>query len=246
LLASSCEDNAKPNLPAPEKGSPPPTQSEENKSELSPGAAESNDAKESQDESKAESNPALLDPSLATDKAPESFQVKFTTTKGDFVIEVTRDWAPNGADRFYNLVKIGYFRDVAFFRNIAGFMVQFGIHGDPAVNAKWHSANIQDDRVTQSNKPGYITYAQTGRPNSRSTQFFVNFGDNSQLDGQRFAPFGKVVKGMDVVESLYNGYGEGAPRGRGPDQQRVQEDGNAYLKKDFPKLDYIKTATIVE
>jgi peptidyl-prolyl cis-trans isomerase A (cyclophilin A) len=197
-------------------------------------------------ESKAKSSPALLDPSLATDKAPESFKVKFVTTKGDFVIEVTRDWAPNGADRFYNLVKIGYFKDLAFFRNIDGFMVQFGIHGDPAVNAKWRESNIKDDPVTQSNKPGYVTYAQSSRPNSRSTQFFVNFRDNANLDRMRFAPFGKVVEGMEVVKSLYNGYGEGAPNGRGPEQGRIQEEGNAYLKKDFPKLDYIKSATIVE
>jgi len=196
--------------------------------------------------SKAKANPAMLDPSLATDKAPDTFKVKFVTTKGDFVIEVTRDWAPNGADRFYNLVKIGYFNDVAFFRNIDGFMVQFGIHGDPAVNAKWRESNIKDDTVKKSNTQGYVTYAQTGRPNSRSVQFFINFGDNANLDGMRFAPFGKVVEGMDVVKSLYNGYGEGAPRGKGPDQQRLQEEGNAYLKKDFPKLDYIKTATIVE
>ncbi len=203
-------------------------------------------AKETSKDAKSKPNPALLDPSLATDKAPDSFKVKFVTTKGDFVLEVTRDWAPNGADRFYNLVKIGYFKDVAFFRNIDGFMVQFGIHGDPAVNAKWHESNIKDDPVKKSNTAGFVTYAQTGRPNSRSTQFFINFGDNANLDGMRFAPFGQVVEGMDVVKSLYSGYGEGAPNGRGPDQRRVQEQGNAYLKKDFPKLDYIKTATIVE
>ncbi len=202
--------------------------------------------KEAKDSKETKANPAMLDPSKATEKAPDTFKVKFVTTKGDVVIEVNRDWAPNGADRFYNLVKIGYFKDVAFFRNIDGFMVQFGIHGDPAVNAKWRESNIKDDPVKKSNTQGYLTYAQTGRPNSRSVQFFINFGDNSQLDSQRFAPFGKVVEGMDVVKSLYNGYGEGAPRGRGPDQQQLQEEGNAYLKKDFPKLDYIKSATIVD
>jgi len=209
-------------------------------------AAEKVKEKKDSKETKSKPNPALLDPSLATDKAPASFKVKFVTTKGDVVIEVTRDFAPNGADRFYNLVKIGYFKDIAFFRNIDGFMVQFGIHGDPAVSAKWRESNIKDDPVKESNLPGFVTYAQTGRPNSRSTQFFINFGDNSNLDGMRFAPFGKVVEGMDVVKSLYNGYGEGAPRGKGPDQGRIQEEGNAYLKKDFSKLDYIKTATIVE
>src|SRR5579872_3196287 len=212
------------------------------KSESTGADAESKDSKKPI----PKSNPALLDPSLATDKAPESFKVKFVTTKGDFVIEVTRDWAPNGADRFYNLVKIGYLNDVAFFRNIDGFMVQFGIHGDCAVNAKWREANIKDDPVKKSNTSGYVTYAQSACLHSRSTQFFINFGDNANLDGMRFAPFGKVVQGMDVVKSLYNGYGEGAPRGRGPDQGRIQDEGNAYLKKDFPKLDYIKSATIVE
>lgn len=194
----------------------------------------------------AERNPALLDPSLARDEAPKKFKVKFSTTKGVFVIEVTRDWAPNGADRFYNLVKIGFFNDVAFFRNIQGFMVQFGLNGDPAVNKKWSASTIKDDAVEESNKPGYVTFAQSSARNSRSTQIFINFGDNRQLDTMRFAPFGRVVEGMDVVESLYNGYGEGAPQGRGPDQTRVREEGNAYLKRDFPKLDYVKTAEIVK
>jgi peptidyl-prolyl cis-trans isomerase A (cyclophilin A) len=157
---------------------------------------------------------------------------------------VTRDWAPNGADRFYNLVKIGYFDDAAFFRNIEGFMVQFGVNGDPAVNRKWRQANIKGDRAKQSNQPGFITFAMGGDPDSRTTQLFINFGDNGRLDKDGFAPFGRVVKGMDIVESLYNGYGEGAPNGSGPDQGRLQDEGNAYLKKSFPKLDYIKKATI--
>lgn len=189
-------------------------------------------------------NQALLDPSLAKEQAPERFKARFSTTKGDFVIEVTRDWAPHAADRFYNLVKIGYFDDVAFFRNIESFMVQFGINGDPAINEKWNQSNIKDDPVKQSNTRGYVTFAQKSAPNSRTTQIFINFGDNSGLDDMRFAPFGRVVEGMDVVESLYNGYGEGAPRGRGPDQGRIQAEGNAYLKKSFPKLDYTKNATI--
>lgn len=192
----------------------------------------------------AKRNPALLDPSLAKEKAPDQFKARFSTTKGDFVIEVTREWAPNAADRFYNLVKIGYFDDAAFFRNIESFMVQFGINGDPAVNEKWNQSTIKDDRVKQSNTRGYVTFAQKPTPNSRTTQLFINFGDNSQLDDQRFAPFGRVVEGMDVVDSLYNGYGEGPPRGRGPDQGRIQDEGNVYLKQNFPKLDYIKNATI--
>jgi peptidyl-prolyl cis-trans isomerase A (cyclophilin A) len=185
----------------------------------------------------------LLNPSQATEKAPAAFKVKFKTSKGDFTIEVTRAWAPLGADRFYNLVKAGYFTDIAFFRVISGFMAQFGIHGDPAVSAKWREANIKDDEVAQSNLKGYISYAMAG-PNTRTTQFFINYGDNARLDGMGFSPFGKVTEGMSIVESIYSGYGEGAPSGMGPDQGRVQMQGNAYLKKDFPKLDYIISAAI--
>ncbi|HEY1695004.1 MAG TPA: peptidylprolyl isomerase [Polyangiaceae bacterium] len=184
-------------------------------------------------------HPELLDPSKLTAKAPDSFKAKFTTTKGDFVIQVHRDWAPNAADRFYNLVKSGFFDDVRFFRNVSNFMVQFGISGDPAVSSKWQPATIQDDPVKQSNKPGFVTFAQTNAPNSRTTQIFVNFGDNARLDGMRFAPFGQVVTGMDVVSSLYNGYGES------PNQGMIQARGNAYLDTSFPKLDGVKHAEIV-
>src|SRR5579863_5273360 len=148
-------------------------------------------------------HPMLLDPSNAKDTAPAAFKAKFTTTKGDFVVEVHRDWAPNGADRFYDLVKLGYFDDTRFFRAVDGFMVQFGINGDPAVNAKWQSANITDDPVKQSNERGFMSFAQTNMPNSRSTQVFINYGNNARLDGMRFAPFAQVVQGMDVVDSLY-------------------------------------------
>jgi len=190
-------------------------------------------------------NMAILnDPSKATEKAPETFKVKFNTTKGDFTLEVTRAWAPLGADRFYNLVKAGYFTDIAFFRVIGGFMVQFGIHGTPEVAAAWKGARIMDDPVVQSNKPGYISYAMAG-PNTRTTQLFINFGNNSNLDSMGFAPFGKVVEGMSVVNSIYSGYGEGAPSGMGPDQGRVQNQGNKYLKADFPKMDYIKSAELL-
>jgi len=189
-------------------------------------------------------HPALLDPSLAKETAPAKFKAKFETTKGNFVVEVTREWAPKGADRFYNLVKIGYLNDIAFFRNIGGFMVQFGINGDPKVNAKWQKAQIADDKVAKSNQRGFITFATAG-PNTRTTQLFINFGQNGNLDGMGFSPFGQVVEGMEVVDSLHNGYGEGAPRGRGPRQDLVQDQGNEYLKKDFPQLDYVKKATIV-
>jgi peptidyl-prolyl cis-trans isomerase A (cyclophilin A) len=189
-------------------------------------------------------HPDLLDPSKATAKAPDSFKAKFTTTKGDFVIEVHRDWAPNGADRFYNLVRMGFYDDTRFFRVIEGFMAQFGISGDPAVAMKWQERGIPDDPIKQSNKPGFVTFAQRGAPNTRSTQVFINFGDNSRLDGS-FAPFGRIVQGMEVADSIYKGYGEGSPMGAGPDQGRIQSQGNAYLDAKFPKLDGVKRAEIV-
>lgn len=186
-----------------------------------------------------------LNPLLLTEKAPETFKANFDTTAGPFTIEVHRDWAPLGADRFYNLVKSGYFTDVRFFRVINGFMAQFGIHGDPAVARAWRSARIQDDPVKQSNREGYVTFATAG-PNTRTTQLFINLSDNANLDRQGFAPIGRVASGMDTVKKIYDGYGEGAPRGRGPDQGRIQSEGNAYLSKDFSKLTYIKSATIAQ
>jgi peptidyl-prolyl cis-trans isomerase A (cyclophilin A) len=189
-------------------------------------------------------HPDLLDPSKANAKAPDVFKAKFTTTKGDFVIEVHREWSPNGADRFYNLVKMGFYDDTRFFRAIEGFMVQFGISGDPMVNSKWQNAGIPDDNGAQSNTKGMVTFAQRGMPGSRTTQVFVNYGDNARLDASHFTPFGKVVTGMDVVDSLYKGYGEGAPMGHGPDQGSIQSQGNAYLDTSFPKLDAIKHAEI--
>jgi peptidyl-prolyl cis-trans isomerase A (cyclophilin A) len=187
----------------------------------------------------------LSDPASLNEKAPAVYNAKFDTSKGTFVIEVHRDWAPNGADRFYNLVKNGFYNDVRFFRVLEGFMAQFGINGNPSLSAVWRDANIKDDPVKQSNTRGTVTFATAG-PNTRTTQVFINFGDNAGLDGQGFSPFGKVVSGMDVVDSLYGGYGEGAPRGDGPDQGQVQAQGNAYLAESYPKLDYVKTATIVQ
>jgi len=189
-------------------------------------------------------HPALLDPSKATETAPATYAVTFQTTKGDIVIDVTREWAPNGADRFYNLVKIGYYDDVAFFRVISGFMAQLGIHADPEVNKVWRAARIQDEPVKGSNTPGMVTFAMGG-PNSRTTQIFLNLGNNANLDGMKFAPFGKV-RSMDVLTQIHSGYGEGAPRGRGPSQGKAQAEGNAYFKAQFPELDYIVKATIVE
>ena len=160
-------------------------------------------------------------------------------------MQVTRAWSPHGADRVYNLVYIGYFDDIAFFRVIPDFMAQFGIHGDPEVSRIWRGAMIRDDPVVQSNKRGYITFAKTGRPNSRTVQLFINFKDNANLDRMGFSPFGEVIEGMDVVDAIYK-VGEGRPRGPGPSQQKIQTRGNSYLQKDFPDLDYIKSANIVE
>jgi len=185
----------------------------------------------------------LGNPAALTEPAPPTYKVKFDTSRGPFVIEVHRDWAPNGADRFYNLVKNGFFDNARFFRVISGFMVQFGINADPKISGVWREARIKDDPVRQSNKRGMITFATAG-PNTRTTQVFINFGDNAPLDRQGFAPFGQVVSGMNVVDALYSGYGEGAPSGLGPEQGRIQMEGNAYLMKEFGKLDYIKKATI--
>lgn len=188
---------------------------------------------------------AIYHPERATEKAPDKYKAKFTTTKGDFVIEVTRAWAPNGADRFYNLVKLGYYDGTKFFRAVDGFMVQWGIHGDPSVNGAWFRANIPDDPVVKGNKRGFVTFATAGK-DSRTTQVFVNYSDtNARLDKMGFAAFGEVVDGMKVVDSLYKGYGEGAPRGKGPDQGRIQTEGNPYLEKDFPQLDAVKEAKIL-
>ena len=193
--------------------------------------------------SQTPANPALANPGALHEQAPAVYKAKFDTSKGSFVVEVHRDWAPLGADRFYNLVKNGFFNNGRFFRVISGFMVQFGINADPAISAQWRNARINDDPVKTSNKRGLITFATAG-PNTRTTQVFINFGDNAALDGQGFAPFGQVVSGMNVVDSLYSGYGEGAPRGSGPDQGRLQQEGNAYLMKEFGKMDFVKKATI--
>lgn len=177
--------------------------------------------------------------------APKKYAVKLKTTKGNIVIDVERAWSPHGADRFYELVTSGYYTDVAFFRVIDRFMAQAGISGDPEVNKKWRNRGIKDDPVKKSNTRGMVTFAMSGRPNSRTVQFFINYKDNSNLDGMRFAPFGKV-RDMKAADALYKGYGEGAPRGSGPNQGEIQRKGNAYLKKEFPKLDYILSAEVLK
>lgn len=220
-------------------------------SPLAATQGEGEDKKESKAKDKGKmvevNGKALLDPKSAemNQKAPDEFMVTFETSKGDVVIKVTRSLSPLGADRFYNLARNGFYNDVRFFRVITGFMAQFGISGDPEISKPWYNATIKDEPPKASNTYGMVTYAMRG-PNTRTTQLFINYKDNGFLDKQGFTPFGEVVEGMEVVESLYAGYGEGAPRGEGPDQQRMQREGNAYLLTSFPKLDYIKKVQISE
>jgi peptidyl-prolyl cis-trans isomerase A (cyclophilin A) len=192
---------------------------------------------------------ALATPSALKEQAPEKYSVKFVTTKGDFVIEVTRKWAPLGADRFYNLVKNNYFTNAHFFRVIPNFIVQFGMNADPKINRVWERANIPDDKVTQSNVLGTIVFATAGK-NTRTTQLFINLGDNSEsLNPQGFAPFGKVTQGLNIVQKLYGGYGDSPSMGtggKGPEQGRISAEGKPYLDKNFPQLDSIKYAVIQE
>ena len=190
------------------------------------------------------SNP-LMRPAELAETAPDTYRARFQTNEGVFVVEVNRAWAPNGADRFYVLVKNGYFDDARFFRVIEGFMAQFGMHADPYVTAAWRNHPIPDDPVTQSNLRGYLSFAATSLPNSRTTQVFINLVDNTNLDGMGFAPVGQVVEGMDIVDNIYSGYGEAAPMGNGPLQQNISASGNAYLTENFPELDYVEQATIV-
>jgi len=181
---------------------------------------------------------SLLNPASLTAKAPADFKVRFTTTAGDFVVEVHREWAPLGADRFYNLVRGGFFTNASFFRVVPGFVVQFGLNADAAVNKVWERADIKDDPVTKSNKRGTLVFATAG-PNTRTTQLFINFGDNGSLDRMGFAPFGEVVEGLDVVDKIYAGYGER------PRQDLITAQGDAYISQNFPKIDRIKFARVL-
>jgi peptidyl-prolyl cis-trans isomerase A (cyclophilin A) len=190
----------------------------------------------------AQTNPALLRPANLKETAPATFKADFQLGNGGhFVIEVHRDWAPLGADRFYNLVKNGFYDGVRFTRVVADFMVQFGINGNPAVTSAWRNSQLKDDPVKQSNKRGFVTFAKTSAPNTRTTQIYINYADNSKsLDALAFAPFGQVISGMDVVDKIYSRDGER------PSPGRIQSEGNAYLAKEFPKLDFIQKATIVK
>ncbi|MGA2983659.1 MAG: peptidylprolyl isomerase [Terriglobia bacterium] len=190
------------------------------------------------------SSASLLNPASLKLQAPPVFDAKFVTAKGDFIVEVTRAWSPRGADRFYNLVKYHFFDDAAFFRVIEGFVAQFGISARSDVSRVWENAKIADDPVTQSNTRGMLTFATAG-PNTRTTQVFISLGENSNLDGMGFSPFGKVTTGMEVIDKLYSEYGDAPPDGHGPDQNRIQREGKVYIEKAFPLLDTIKTAVIV-
>lgn len=189
----------------------------------------------------------LLHPELFKAKAPELYRVKFTTTKGDFVVEVHRDWSPLGADRFYNLVRSGYFSGDAFYRMDTGVLVQFGINPNPAATAAWSTTPIKDDPMGQHNQPGTVVFAKTGAPNSRTTQIFINLQDNSsQLDALGFGPVGTVTEGLDIVKSFYGGYGEMKEQGgSGPSQMEYTKQGKAYLDKSFPQLDKIVSAAVI-
>jgi len=188
----------------------------------------------------------LMEPESAefAHPAPERFEVLFETSQGEFVVEVHRDWAPIGAERFYNLVRAGYYDGLRFFRVIPGFVAQFGIHAEPGVTEAWRNFRIPDDPVVQPNRRGTLTFATAG-PDSRTVQLFLNLVDNVHLDASGFTPIGEVIRGMEAVERLYSGYGEGAPRGLGPDQGRMQVEGEDYLSRDFPQLSRIVSARIV-
>jgi peptidyl-prolyl cis-trans isomerase A (cyclophilin A) len=179
----------------------------------------------------------------AGERSPDSYKVRFDTTRGEFVMTVNRAWAPLGADRFYTLVKSGFYDGARFFRVIPGFVVQFGIPGDTALNARWRNADLTDDPVTQSNQRATVSFATSG-PNTRATQVFINLVNSARLDGHGFAPFGVVSQGMETVDAFYSAYGESPPMGGGPAQTRIEKEGNAYLEREFPKLDYIKKASI--
>lgn len=189
-------------------------------------------------------DPALLQPATLRAMAPAEYEVKFVTTAGDFTVKVTRAWAPNGADRFYNLVRHHFYDGAAFFRVLPGFMAQFGLSAYPEVSKVSENATIKDDPIVQSNHRGFVSFATAG-PNTRTTQVFINYGNNEALDKSGFSAFAVVTDGMEVVDKLYNGYGEGAPDGHGPSQDLIGSRGRTYLEKNFPKLDSIRSATLV-
>ena len=245
FAACSSEKNAVNNQPAAAPAAQEnqaPAAQETNKADAAKADAAKADAAPAEAETKpAERNEAdfarLLNPADFKETAPDNFVVLVKTTKGDLKIELHRDWSPNGVDRFYNLVKGGFFSDIAFFRMVRGFVVQFGIHGSPLVSEAWRDANISDDPVKETNARGTLVFATAG-PNTRTTQLFINLNDNRNLDRMGFSPIGKVVEGMDIIDSLNYEYAER------PNQGAIQRDGNTYLKAQFPNLDYIESMTV--
>lgn len=195
----------------------------------------------------AEANPVLLQPgdTVFAAQAPEMFRARFTTTEGEFTVEVYRGWAPRAADRFYNLVRAGYYDGNRFFRVVPGFVAQFGLHGEPEIAQAWRGHSLEDDPLVQSNRRGTIAFAMAG-PNTRSTQVFINYRDNEALDRAGFVPFGRVVEGMMIVDRLNGAYGELAPEGRGPNERRLVTEGEQYLRREFGDLDRIERAQIVD
>jgi peptidyl-prolyl cis-trans isomerase A (cyclophilin A) len=187
----------------------------------------------------------LKDPVLVTRRSPEVWKARFETTQGVFVVQVVRPWAPLGADRFYSLVRGGFYDGCRFFRVLPGFVVQWGINPDPAVSKVWgDKTKIQDDPVRASNVRGTISFATDG-PNTRTVQVYINLGANSRLDARGFSAFGRVVEGMEAVEKLYSGYGEGAPKGKGPNQDLIEKEGEAYLARAYPQLDKVIRARVM-
>ena len=242
LLLVGCAEEPKPEAEPAEQVETP----AEQPAEAPPAEPEAKEEPAAEPEAKkpepkaAAAKKSLQNPSALNEKAPENYQVKFETSKGDILIDVTRSWAPHGADRFYNLVKNGFYDDCRFFRVVTNFIVQFGMHGDARTSQIWANAQIKDDPVTKTNRKGAVVFATAG-PNTRTTQVFINLKANAFLDNQGFAPFGQISsEGMKIVESLYSGYGER------PEQPMIRTQGNNYLKSKFPELDYIKKATIVE
>jgi len=193
----------------------------------------------------AELSDPLLDPRRFTETAPATFRVRFDTSEGEVVVEVHREWAPLGADRFYNLVRAGYYEDVRVYRVVPGFVAEFGVNGSGTVTRIWHRFALLDDEVRESNTVGRLSFAASG-PNSRTVQVFINLRDNASLDERGFAPFGEVVEGLAVVQRFYSDYGDGPPRGDGPYQAQAVIQGNEYLDAEFPELSVIRSATVVE
>jgi peptidyl-prolyl cis-trans isomerase A (cyclophilin A) len=245
VLAEEKPAESQPAETQPDQDEAPASQPQEDDSDDAQADAAEDDSDDDSDT--APNRAVLLDPSHESwsRQAPDVYKVTFVTTKGDVVIQVTREWAPLGADRFYNLVDNGFYDGCQFYRVIEGFMAQFGANGDPEVSDAWRDQRLMDDPNLISNARGRITFAMSG-PNSRTTQLFINYGDNNFLDNQGFSPFGEIIEGMDIVDKFHADYGEGAPRGRGPSQGRIRSEGNAYLNAEFPNLDSIVTARVVE